>query len=108
MTCFTSTITLRNDGKSPAVFCFWLLSKQDSHTAGARERRNEKKTSFMFRSGQGGTGGQFACLLAFVLLASALVVGMEGLCFASGFACGFTHLLDVSMALCLTRYLLLS
>ena len=73
-------ITLRHDGKckSPAVFCFWLLlSKQDSHTAGARERRNEKKTSLcLFSGGQGGTGGQFACLL--VWLASALIVGMDG------------------------------
>ena len=93
------------NGKSPAVFCFWLLlSKQDSNTAGARERRNEKKTSLCFRVGKGALAVN---LLAFVLLASALVVGMEGLCFASGFACGFTHLLDVPMALCLTRYLLL-
>lgn len=54
-----------------------------------------------------GKGALAVNLLAFVLLASALVVGMEGLCFASGSACGFTHLLDVPMALCLTRYLLL-
>lgn len=84
-------ITLRHDGKckSPAVFCFWLLSMQDSHTAGARERRNEKKTCFKcFRwVGKGALAvNLLACLLAFFvfLLASTLwSLGEMGLLFCS-------------------------
>lgn len=109
-------ITLRHDGKckSPAVFCFWLLlSMQDSHTAGARERRNDKKTSLCFGSGKGALAvNLLACLLDFLFFCLRLLFGRWGkwgCCFASGFHLRLylTYLIG-PMALCLTRYLLLS
>ena len=87
-------ITLRHDGKckSPAVFCFWLLSMQDSHTAGARERRMKK--DFFYVQGKGALAVKCACLLA-----SASTLGVKDFVLASSLA------ISESRWYCLTRYL---
>ena len=81
---------------------------QDSHTAGARERRNEKKTCFKcFRwVGKGALAVNLLACLLFLFFACvySLVVwdGWE-ICYYYGFSNPMSP-----MVLCLTRYLLLS
>lgn len=68
----------------------------------------KKRLLLCFGVGKGALAVNLLACLLFCLLASALVVGMEGVCvLLAGLACGFTHLFDIPMALCLTRYLLL-